>query len=109
MTDTTTPLYQSNPTTKSLGNKYRIFSDRIELECNFPFYIKTLIIKKDDLVSIETFSPPVLRTSLWALKLDLADLNEHVGITRKSGIFKQLRFTPEDPGKFVQTVKQAFD
>jgi len=42
-------------------------------------------LKKDDLVSIDIFKPPVIRTTFWALKLDLADLKEHVGIQRKNG------------------------
>jgi hypothetical protein len=67
-----------------------------------------LVINKDDLISIDLFKPPVIRTTFWALKLDLADLNEHVGIKRKKGFFKQLRFTPEDPKEFVTTVRERF-
>ena len=103
-----TPLYESRPTKKSIGNEYYIYTDRIELRCRFPFFSKTLVIKKDDLISIEIFKPPVIRTTFWALKLDLADLNEHVGIKRKNGFFKQLRFTPENPKEFVAKVKELF-
>jgi hypothetical protein len=102
------PLYESPPTKKSIGNAYRIYSDRIELKCKFPFFGKTLVIKKYDLVSIDVFRPPVLRTTFRALKLDLADLREHVGIKRKNGFFKQLRFTPEDPKEFVARVRETF-
>ena len=70
---------------------------------------KTFVIKKDDLVSIDTFYPPVVRTTFWALKLDLADLKEHVGLRRKNGFFKQLRFTPEDPPAFVAKVREVFN
>jgi len=101
-----TPLYESRPTTKSIGNEYYIYADRIELKCRFPFFPKTLVIKKDDLISIDVFKPPVIRTTLWALKLDLADLNEHVGIKRIKGFFNQLRFTPENPKEFVAKVKE---
>lgn len=103
-----TPLYKSTSTKKSNGNEYFIYADRIELKCRFPFITKTLIIKKDDIISIDTFKPPVFRTSMRALKLDWADLNEHVGINRKSGFFKQLRFTPENPKEFVVKVKELF-
>ena len=103
------PLYQSAPAKKSMGNRYSIYSDRIELRCRFPFVTKTLVIKKDDLISIDTYKPPALRTTLWALKLDLADLNEHVGIKRKNGFFKQLRFTPENPKEFVEKVREIFE
>jgi len=105
---TDTPLYKSRPTKKSIGNEYYIYSDRIELRCRFPFFSKTLVIKKDDLISIEIFKPPVIRTTFWALKLDLADLNEHVGIKRTNGFFKKLRFTPENPKEFVAKVKELF-
>ena len=100
------PLYESRSTVKSLGNAYSIFSDRIELRCRFPFFTQTLVIPKDDLVSIGIFEPPVIRTTFWALKLDLADFNEHVGIERKSGFFRQLRFTPEKPQEFVAKAKE---
>ncbi len=103
-----TPLYKSTSTKKSIGNEYSIYADRIELKCRFPFITKTLIIKKDDIISIDTFKPPVFRTTIRALKLDLADLNEHVGIKRNTGFFKQLRFTPENPKEFVAKVKELF-
>ncbi len=78
-----TPLYKSCPTKRSIGNEYSIYSDRIELRCRLPFFSKTLVVKKDDFVSIDIFKPPVIRTTFWALKLDLADLKEHVGIQKK--------------------------
>jgi len=104
-----TPLYKSIPTKKSIGNEYSIYSDRIELRCRFPFLTKTLIVKKDDLISIDIFKPPVIRTTFRALKLDLADLKEHVGIKRKKGFFKQLRFTPENPKEFVSKAREVFE
>ncbi len=104
-----TPLYESAPTKKSIGNRYVIYSDRIELRCRFPFITKTLLIGKEDLISIDTYKPPVIRTTFKALKVDLADLKEHVGITRKNGFFKQLRFTPENPEEFVSKVKEIFN
>ena len=103
------PLYESAPTKKSMGNKYSIYSDRIELRCRFPFVTKTLVTKKEDLISIDTYKPPVIRTTFRALKLDLADLNEHVGIKRRKGFFKQLRFTPENPKAFVSKAREIFD
>lgn len=104
-------LYISRPTGKSLGGEYRIYPDRIELKCPFVFLTQTLVIRKEDLIAIEVFEPSALRisrASFWALKLDLADLNEHVGIRRKTGLFKQLRFTPENPREFVAKVRAIF-
>ena len=109
MKSSNTPLYKSIPTKKSIGNEYSIYSDRIELRCRFPFLTKTLIVKKDDLISIDIFKPPVIRTTFRALKLDLADLKEHVGIKRKKGFFKQLRFTPENPKEFVSKAREVFE
>lgn len=100
-------VYKSAASVKSLGNEYSIFADRIELKCRFPFVNQTLIIQRDALVSIEVYQPPVIRTTFWALKLDLADLHEHVGIERKSGFFRQLRFTPENPKEFVSRAKDT--
>ena len=108
MDNQNTPIYISKPTIKSLGNEYCIYYDRIELRCRFPFVTKTLVIKKADLISIDVFKPPVLRTTFWALKLDLADLKQHVGIKRRNGLFKQLRFTPENPGVFVTKAREMF-
>lgn len=108
MNNSDIPLYQSGPSKKSMGNEYSIYLDRIELKCRFPFFKKTLIIAKDDLVSIDVFSPPVIRTTFCALKLDSADFNKHVGLERKKGLFKKLRFTPANPEEFVQKAKEIF-
>lgn len=99
-------MYKSRPTRKSIGNEYCIYSDRIELGCRFPFFPKTMAIKKNNLISIDIFKPPVIRAAFWALKLDLADFNEHVGIKRTNGFFKQLRFTPENPQEFVARARE---
>jgi len=103
-----TPRYTSTPTRKSIGNVYSIYDDRIELRCRFLFFNTTLVVKKDDLISIDIFKPPVIKTTFWALKLDLADLSEHVGIKKKKGVFKQLRFTPHDPQEFVSKAQLIF-
>jgi len=104
------PLYESMPTIKSLGGKYSIYKDRIELK--HPL-LKDFIIKKEDLISIKVFYPPVIKTifknKALSLKLDLADINVHVGIKRKNGIFKYLRFTPKNPEEFVSKVKEIFN
>ena len=106
MENSDVPLYKSMPTGRSIGNEYSIYADRIELKSMFPFLTKTFVIYKDDLISIDTYKPPVIRTSFIALKLDLADIYEHVGIKRKNGFFKNLRFTPENPKEFVIKAKE---
>ena len=103
-------LYESKPTVKSIGGRYSIYDDRVELQ--HPLF-KNLIIKKEELISIGVFNPPVIVTMFKnkkiILKLDLADLNKHVGIERKNGLFKNLRFTPEDPKEFVSKLKEIFE
>lgn len=58
------------------------------------------------MISIALFDPPVIRTKFWALKLDWADFFKHVGIERRNGLTKHLRFTPQEPEKFVEAVER---
>ena len=95
-------LYESKGSPQSLWNAYRIFSDRIELQCRF-FFTK-VIIPKEAFVKVDVYKPPVIRTAFWALKLDLADFYTHVGIERNYGMLKQFRFTPTNPQEFKQKV-----
>jgi hypothetical protein len=61
----------------------------------------------EDIVSIRTEKPfQTIRWTFKVLKLDLADLFEHVALERNNGFFKHLRFTPEDPGEFVRMTKE---
>ncbi len=95
-------LYESKGSLKSLWNTYKIFSDRIELQ--FRVFFTKLIISKDAFVKVDVYEPPVIRTVFWALKLDFADFNTHVGIERNCGMFKKLRFTPANPHEFKEKV-----
>jgi hypothetical protein len=103
------PLYTSRPTGKSMRNEYSIYADRIVLRCRFPFLSKTFQIMREDIVSIQTEKPfQTIRWTFKVLKLDLADLFEHVTLERNNGFFTYLRFTPEDPGEFVRRAKEIF-
>jgi hypothetical protein len=95
-------LYESKATSKSIWNTYKIFDDRIELQ--FRLFLTKIVISKDEFVSVDVYKPPVIRTTFWALKMDLADLYTHVGIERKQGILKNFRFTPENPQEFKEKV-----
>ena len=99
-----TPIYVSKGTARSIWNEYRIYEDRIELE--FHLFFKTFVIPVDEVIEISLYKPPVIRTVFWALKIDLADLYSHVGIERKNGCFKKIRFTPTDPEEFTAKVKE---
>ncbi len=52
------------------------------------------------------FQKERLGTALWVLKIDLADFYMHVGIEKKNGCFKKIRFTPTDPEEFTARVKE---
>ncbi len=97
------PIYETKPSFRSLWQKYRIFNDRIELR-GFCF-CRRIVIPADEVEEVQVFSPPVIKTVFWALKLDLADLYRHVGIRRKRGLFKNLRFTPDDPERFCEVAR----
>jgi hypothetical protein len=102
------PIYTSNCTKKSLWQKYEIFDDRVELHT----WVGTFKIPFDQIEKIEVY-PPVLQSLRLHLrnclpigiKLDAADLKEHVVLDKKKGIVRHILFTPEDPAEF----KRAFD
>ncbi len=100
------PVYVSRPTMKSMRNEYNIYTDRIVLRCRFPFLLKTFVIKKEDIVSIVAERSHKLRWTFSVLKLDLADMFEHVSLRRRSGLFKELRFTPDNPEEFVERARE---
>lgn len=105
MTTNDKPLYVSKRSWRSLWKEYRVYQNRIELDS----WLGRKVIPIDDLLEIE-IRPPFVGGDLlrgkglayaWALKLDMADLCRHVGVRRRKGIMKRLRFTPDDPEKFV--------
>jgi hypothetical protein len=104
--DPSPPIYVSEKSAKNFWQDYRVFPDRIELRCWV--VPKTFVIRAEDIVDIE-INPPfslidLLRGKIklnLALKLDWSDLCEHVEIHRKTGWFKYLRITPDNPANFV--------
>ncbi len=106
------PIYVSEKSGKNLWQDYRVFPDRIELRCWIVF--KTFVIRAEDIVDVKirpTFSLlDLLRANIKfhvALKLDLADMYEHVEIHRKAGLFKYLRLTPDSPANFVAACRSV--
>ena len=95
--------------------RYRVYSDRIELDLNFPFLKKTFVIAASDIIAIWVSDPPALknipriggiRAAFRGLKLDWADLFPHVGLhRRRTGYFEFFFFAPRDPQAFVDAVK----
>ncbi len=105
------PIYISKPTWHSLKQTYYVYPDRVELEFKLG---RTFVIPQDDIVVVDVRYPPVARdligghpqfNRIRALKLDLADLNDHVALVKESGFWQQLRFTPDNPREFVEACK----
>ena len=94
-------IYTSEKSFRNIWHEYRIYQDHIELDTFF----KTIVINKTDIEDISIFSPPVIRTSLFALKIDLADFYTHIGIKRRNNRFKEIRFTPTSPESFLEAAK----
>jgi hypothetical protein len=109
------PIYRTQPTAKSLWREYRLYDDRIELD-SIPWGKITVplsdvrdVVVRPPMVVFDLFRGDYgLGDLLRAPKLDLADLHEHVAL-EKTGFWKQFRFTPDDPEKFVSAVLSALD
>lgn len=107
------PLYTSKPTGKSFWREYRVYPDRLELE-SVPWGL--VRVPLSDLKAAEVRPPLVvfdvfrgdygLAEIMRTIKLDLADLDEHV-VLEKTGFWKQFRITPDDPQAFKQAVDKA--
>jgi len=102
-----TPLYETHPSGRSLWQRYRVYSDRIEIQAWFRFH--TYVIPSDQILGVEV-RPPLVFADLFRgknlafafpLKLDWVDLFRNVALHRQSGFMRHLRFTPNDAKKFV--------
>lgn len=110
-----TPIYVSPPVATSLWQEYRIYPDRLELECKVG--LQTIIIPTAEIVGIEV-RPPLVFADVFrgksffysfALKIDFADGFRHVAIERKYGLMKHIRFTPKCPEEFVKACRMVID
>jgi hypothetical protein len=100
-----TPIYISKRTAKSLWQEYRVCRDRLELQSWFLFH--TMVIPAGEITSIEV-RPSIFSGSrgiIWGIKLDNCNLCRHVLLTKKTGLFKRIGFSPDDPEKFVAVCK----
>ena len=105
------PIYTSPPVGKSLWQEYRVYRDRLELQCKVA--LRTLVIPADEILDIQ-IRPPIVFADLFRgkglvfafpLKIDFADGHSHVAVKRKSGFMKHIRLTPDSPDKFVEACK----
>ena len=95
------PIYISKRTGRGLWQEYRIYRDRLELQSWCLFH--TLIIPAGEILKIEG-RPSIFHGQkgfIWGVKLDNCDFCRHVLLIKKSGLFKRIGFSPDDPEKFV--------
>lgn len=96
------PVYVSRRTPASLWQEYRIYPDRLVLRAWILFH--SVVIPAGEILKIE-IRPSAFggrKGFTWGIKLDLTDLHRHVLVTRKTGFFKRLAFTPDRPDEFVR-------
>ena len=108
-----TPLYTSEPTVRSLGQTYYLYSDRIE----FKTHLGAWDVPFSEIINLEIrpmFAMlDIIRGRytvdqvLPSIKLDLADLEKHLSLDRNNGFWKQIRFTPDDPEAFLKAYNLA--
>jgi hypothetical protein len=99
------PIYVSRRTPASLWQEYRIYSDRLEVQSWI--LVHTVVIPANEILEIEV-RPSAFsgrKGIVWGIKLDMTDLCRHVLIRRKSGFWKCLAFTPDNPDEFVRVGK----
>jgi hypothetical protein len=103
------PLYVSKRSFKNLWQQYRIYLDRIELQCWIALH--TLKIPMRDIVDIKLRPPFSLwnllcgKISLRGVKIDQCDFCRHVAIKRISGLWKIIAFAPDNPDEFADIIK----
>jgi hypothetical protein len=110
-----TPLYVSKRSFKNLWQEYRIYLDRIELQCWIALH--TLKIPVREIADVQVRSPfsfwDLLRGkasfSLRGMKIDQSDLYRHIAIKRLSGLAKYIVFTPDNPDEFADIINMLVE
>ena len=106
------PIYMSKCSAKSFWQEYRIYDDRLE----FHTWFGPWAIPFDQVERVE-LSEPLLKSVLhlradtkhWPrqIKLDGADLKEHVTVDKKEGLIRKVYFTPDNPTEFRNALDEA--
>jgi hypothetical protein len=89
------PIYTSKRTGRSLWQEYRIYPDRLELQSWFLFH--TVVVPANEIQAVEVRQSGLV----WGTKLDNCNFCCHVLLTKKSGLFKRIGFSPDEPEKFA--------
>jgi hypothetical protein len=85
-----------------LWQRYSIYPDRLELQSWILFH--TIVVPAREIQAIEV-RPSIFggwKGLVWGIKIDNSDLCTHVLLTRRSGLFKRIAFTPDNPEQFVR-------
>jgi len=85
-----------------LWQEYRIYSDRLELQSWLLFH--TVIVPHNEILAVEV-RPSIFngrKGFIWGIKLDNCDFCRHILLKRKSGLFKRIGFTPDNPEEFIR-------
>jgi hypothetical protein len=97
---------------RNLWQDYRVFSDRIEIQCRF--LLSTFAIPFNDIKEVSlsrALAIEIFRAKAWKggppIKLDFVVFYTHIVIRRNSGLFRNIRFTPDDPHLFLSVCRQA--
>jgi hypothetical protein len=106
------PLYVSKRMPRNLWQEYRVFSDRIEIQCRL--LLSTFVIPFDDIAEVSlsgALAIEIFRAQAWKggppCKLDFVVFYTHIVVRRISGLFRNIRFTPDDPELFLSACRQA--
>lgn len=107
-----TPLYESPSSLKTLWQDYRVYADRLEFctllgNWKIPFSEIDQIEVQEALLQALVNGRFDLKNFPFGVKLDMADITEHVALDRNTGLAKRVLFSPEDPAAFVHAAKAA--
>ncbi len=103
----TEPIYASRSTLTNLGQRYLVYPDRVELHLRLgrkmiiPVEHILVVDRRDKALIFDLAGGHPHFSRIPALYLDLSDLGPHVSLVKTDGVFKQLRFSPDDPEAFV--------
>lgn len=108
------PLYRSDRSLKSLGQRYDVYDDRFELETllgswTIPFTEVAAVTVQEARLQALVNGRVGLMPLLLGFKLDCADLTEHVVIERTRGLARQVLVSPDEPAAFVAASQRALD
>lgn len=106
-------IYVSPSSIRSLWQEYRVFADRLELATMFgtiriPFENVDAVSERPPLLKQLATGEIFCRKFRPGVKLDIADLAQHVEIDRNDAtLVRRLLITPDDPAAFVAAAQKA--